>query len=146
MLPLVEMDPSMLVGILVKSKEDYDQLKTKFESAEGYQILYFHKNKPHMIQNRTSISHELCGDDDDDDFVDIGFDDQDEAIIQDNSSQKFDMIDMDTENSIIHDTGVPLKKEENNTDSFDSMNEDKSFRKTLLTIGRYLPLLKLLKP
>ncbi|OWB60205.1 hypothetical protein B5S29_g1074 [[Candida] boidinii] len=127
MLPLVEMDPSMLVGILVKSREDYDQLKTKFENAEGYQILYFHKNKPNIIQNRTSISHELCGDDDDDDFVDIGFDDQDEAIIQDNSSQKFDMIDMDTENSIIHDTGVPLKKEENNTDSFDSMNEDKSF-------------------
>lgn len=127
MLPLVEMDPSMLVGILVKSKEDYDQLKTKFESEEGYQILYFHKHRPHIIQNRTSISHELCGDDEDDDFVDIGFDDQDEVVITDNSSQKFDIINLDTENPIINDTGVPLQREENSSDNFYSINEDKSF-------------------
>lgn len=41
-LGLAEMDPSMLIGFLIHSKEEFDQWRKAVSEADGKHIIHFH--------------------------------------------------------------------------------------------------------
>ncbi|KAK5172716.1 Cysteine protease atg4 [Saxophila tyrrhenica] len=45
-LGITEMDPSMLIGFLVRSREEFDDLRKSIEGAEGKQIVHIHDTEP----------------------------------------------------------------------------------------------------
>lgn len=70
MLNLSEMDPSMLVGFLVKNEDDFKDWKMRMtDPANKYNIINFFSSEP-QIMRRTSLSAT-----NDDEFIDVGLED-----------------------------------------------------------------------
>lgn len=82
-LGLCEMDPSMLIGLLVTSLEDYKELKRTiagFKDAERFLNIYEHHP---VVASRGSAGSELF---DDDDFIDLGVEQKKKAELADGES------------------------------------------------------------
>lgn len=70
LLNLSEMDPSMLVGFLVKNEDDFKDWKQRMtDPANKYNIINFFSSEPQILR-RTSLSAT-----NDDEFIDVGLED-----------------------------------------------------------------------
>lgn len=82
MLNLCEMDPSMLMGVLIKDKEDWENWKRSVESTPLQSIIHISPEPIAIRRSSVSVSN-----DDDSDFIDVLLEQDDDDIITESEDE-----------------------------------------------------------
>ncbi|QPG73044.1 hypothetical protein FOA43_000348 [Brettanomyces nanus] len=96
-LHLSEMDPSMLIGLLIKSRQDYEDLRksiAEFDTTERFLNIY--PKRPELLSSSSAGSALL----DEGDFIDLGSNDNECAI---SSDREPEVDEEDTLHELVHD-------------------------------------------